>query len=83
MYVLDGRDAILPCGPVPSAPRPRVTTVEWQRVDGPSPLTLYVLRDGAELPMDQAPAYAGRTAVLKDGSLKLEGVQRNDTGDYK
>lgn len=83
MSVADGNDVVLPCGPVASLDLSQVTVVEWLRVDGPSPLTLHVLRHSEELVKDQAPEYAGRTAILKDGSMKLVRVRRQDAGTYK
>lgn len=83
MSVADGNDAVLSCGPVASVDLSQVSVVEWLRVDGPSPVTLHVLRHGQELVKDQAPEYSGRTAVLRDGSLKLLGVRQQDTGTYK
>lgn len=78
----EGKDGVLPCGleaPVDS----QVITVEWLRVDGPSEVTLKVLRHSKDLVKDQAPQYKGRTSILQNGSLKLLGVQRQDTGTYK
>nr|XP_046236094.1 butyrophilin subfamily 3 member A2-like isoform X2 [Scatophagus argus]XP_046236095.1 butyrophilin subfamily 3 member A2-like isoform X2 [Scatophagus argus] len=57
--------------------------VEWLRVDGPSPLTVHVFRDGQELVKEKAPEYLMRTEIMKDGSLKLSGVQRRDSGTYR
>lgn len=78
-----GSDVVLPCGPVTSVDLSQVTAVEWLRVDGASPVTLQVLRHGQQLVKDQAPEYSGRTAILQDGSLKLQGVRRRDTGTYR
>lgn len=82
MSVAHGNDVVLPCGSVTPADLPQVA-VEWLRVDGPSPQTVHVLRHSQELVRDQAPEYSGRTAILKDGSLKLGGVRRQDAGTYQ
>lgn len=83
MSAADGSDVVLPCGSVTPADLSGVTAVEWLRVDGPTPLTLHVLRHSQDLVRDQAPGYSGRTAILADGSLKLAGVQRQDAGTYR
>lgn len=83
MSAAHGSDVVLPCGPVTAVDLSQVTAVEWLRVDGASPVTLQVLRHGQELVKDQAPQYSGRTAILQDGSLKLQGVRRQDTGTYR
>lgn len=83
VYVAEGRDVVLACGPGASVDLSQVSAVEWLRVDGPSPVTLHVLRHGQELVKDQAPEYLDRTALLEDGSLKLLGVRQRDTGTYK
>lgn len=57
--------------------------VEWSRVDGPSPLTVHVLRNGEELVKEKAPEYLRRTAIMEDGSLKMLGVQLWDNGTYR
>lgn len=82
LHAFEGNDAVLPCGPDANG-LSRVTTVEWLRVDGPSPVTLHVLRFSEELVKDKAPEYEGRTRILKDGSLKLAEVRQQDTGTYK
>ncbi|GLD71239.1 uncharacterized protein AKAME5_002259200 [Lates japonicus] len=56
--------------------------LEWSRVDGPSPLTVHVLRDGKELAKEKSAEYLGRTDVTEDGSLKLRSVTRRDSGTY-
>lgn len=83
MYVAEGRDAVLACGPGASVDLSQVSVMEWLRVDGPSQVTLLVLRHGQELVKDQAPEYLGRTALLEDGSMKLLGVRQRDAGTYK
>lgn len=73
----------LPCGLGAPVDLSHVTTVEWLRVDGPSPVTLHAVRLSEELVKEQHQDYVGRTTILKDGSLKLEGVRQQDTGTYK
>lgn len=83
VYVAEGMDAVLACGPGASVDLSQVSVMEWLRVDGPSQVTLLVLRHGQELVKDQAPEYLGRTALLEDGSMKLLGVRQRDAGTYK
>ncbi|XP_044039970.1 uncharacterized protein LOC122870153 isoform X8 [Siniperca chuatsi] len=78
-----GKDAVLPCRLATSVDPFRVMAVEWSRVDGPSPLIVHVLRNGEELVKEKALQYLRRTAIMEDGSLKLLGVQRRDSGTYR
>lgn len=78
-----GKDVLLPCHLTTRVDAPRVVAVEWSRVDGPSPLTVHVVRDGEELVKEKAPEYLRRTAIMEDGSLKLLGVQQRDSGTYR
>ncbi|XP_049424243.1 selection and upkeep of intraepithelial T-cells protein 1-like [Epinephelus fuscoguttatus] len=78
-----GTDVILPCGLTSSYSSSGVRAVEWTRVDGPSPVTVHVVRDGEELVREKAAEYHRRTAILEDGSLKLFGVQQRDNGTYR
>lgn len=80
---MEGRDVVLPCDVAASASLSQATTVEWVRTDGPSPRTVHALRSSEELVKDQDPGYAGRTSILKDGSLELVAVRQQDTGTYK
>ncbi|XP_026225031.1 butyrophilin-like protein 3 isoform X2 [Anabas testudineus] len=83
VFAVPGDDVTLPCrSNTPDHPSP-VTAVEWLRVDGPSPLTVHVERDGKELVKEKAAEYLGRTAVMDDGSLKLLGVTQQDSGTYR
>lgn len=81
--VVNGNDVVLPCGPAPPAELSQVTAVEWLWVNGTSAVTLHVLRHRQALVRDQAPEYSGRTAILRDGSLKLLRVRQQDAGVYK
>ncbi|XP_070849117.1 selection and upkeep of intraepithelial T-cells protein 1-like isoform X1 [Chaetodon trifascialis] len=83
VFAVVGKDVVLPCRLTASVDTSRVMAVEWSRVDGPSPLTLHVVRDGEELVKEKAPQYLRRTAIMEDGSLKLLGVQRQDDGVYR
>ncbi|XP_076581505.1 uncharacterized protein LOC143317301 isoform X2 [Chaetodon auriga] len=83
VFAVVGKDVILPCHLTTSVDTLRVMVLQWLRVDGPSPLTLHVVRDGKELVKEKAPQYRGRTAIMEDGSLKLLGVQRQDDGTYR
>ncbi|XP_045920019.1 uncharacterized protein LOC123979952 [Micropterus dolomieu] len=78
-----GKDVILPCRLTASVDPSPVLVVEWSRVDGPFPVTVHVLRNGEELVKEKAQEYLGRTAIMEDGSLKLLGVQRRDSGTYR
>ncbi|XP_045921442.1 uncharacterized protein LOC123980898 [Micropterus dolomieu] len=78
-----GKDVILPCHLTTSVDPSRFLAVEWSRVDGVSPLTVHVLRNGKELVKEKAPEYLGRTDIMEDGSLKLLGVKRWDNGTYR
>nr|XP_033465347.1 butyrophilin subfamily 3 member A3-like isoform X2 [Epinephelus lanceolatus] len=78
-----GTDVILPCGLTSSYSSSGVRAVEWSWVDGPSPVTVHVVRDGEELVREKAAKYHRRTAILEDGSLKLFGVQQRDNGTYR
>ncbi|XP_018545240.1 selection and upkeep of intraepithelial T-cells protein 1 isoform X2 [Lates calcarifer] len=81
VFVVSGDDAVLPCRLDTSVPS-RVMVLEWSRVDGPSPLTVHVLRNGKELAKEKSVEYLGRTDVTEDGSLKLRSVTRWDSGTY-
>ncbi|XP_038586438.1 uncharacterized protein LOC119911597 isoform X2 [Micropterus salmoides] len=78
-----GKDVILPCHLTTSVDPSPFLAVEWSRVDGVSPLTVHVLRNGKELVKEKAPEYLGRTDIMEDGSLKLLGVKRWDNGTYR
>lgn len=78
-----GKDVILPCHLTTSVDPSPFLAVEWSRVDGVSPLTVHVLRNGRELVKEKAPEYLGRTDIMEDGSLKLLGVKRWDNGTYR
>ncbi|XP_026225029.1 uncharacterized protein LOC113168238 [Anabas testudineus] len=83
VFAVPGDDVTLPCrSNTPDHPSP-VTAVEWLRVDGPSPLTVHVERDGKELVKEKAAEYLGRTAVMDVGSLKLLGITQQDSGTYR
>ncbi|XP_059210847.1 uncharacterized protein LOC131989594 isoform X2 [Centropristis striata] len=78
-----GRDVVLPCGVSAWDGALAVSAVEWTRVDGPSPRTVLVLRDGEELQREQEAEFSGRTAALPDGALQLLHVERRDSGTYR
>lgn len=80
--VFAGKDGVLPCR-VGTPVDVSHATLEWSRVDGPSPLTLFALRDGEELEKEKAPEYRGRTSLVEHGSLKLLGVTWRDSGTYR
>ncbi|KAM4536953.1 uncharacterized protein PAE49_021368 isoform 2-T2 [Odontesthes bonariensis] len=82
VFAAVGGDAVLPCGST-AVRLSHVTTLEWERLDGPSQRVVHTVRDGQELELEKASEYSSRTHVMEDGSLRLRHVGRDDTGSYR
>lgn len=82
VFAVAGKDAVLPCR-VRTPVDVSHATLEWSRLDGPSPRTLYALRNGEELEKEKALEYRGRTSLVEDGALKLLAVTGWDNGTYR
>uniref|UniRef100_A0A1A8QSG7 Lysozyme g n=1 Tax=Nothobranchius rachovii TaxID=451742 RepID=A0A1A8QSG7_9TELE len=72
-------NAVLPCAVSLS----EVTVLEWLHLRGSARLSLHAFMDGKQLMEDQTPEYKDRTSLKEDGSLTLQHVHQNDTGEYR
>ncbi|KAK2863408.1 hypothetical protein Q5P01_002941 [Channa striata] len=80
VFAVSGEDVTLRVHPMTSIYR---MTVEWSQVDGPRQSTVHVERNGKELLKEKAAEFLGRTALMKDGSLVLRNITRQDSGMYR
>uniref|UniRef100_A0A1A8FG01 Lysozyme g n=2 Tax=Nothobranchius korthausae TaxID=1143690 RepID=A0A1A8FG01_9TELE len=79
VFAAAGADAVLPCAVSLS----EVTVLEWLHLRGSARLSLHAFLDGKQLMEDQTPEYKDRTFLKEDGSLTLQHVHQNDTGEYR